>query len=81
MEQAGDYGTKVGLINTAASIFGWTSSYAVTDTANWKSGYCGWSTGIDGKRDENVAFIIVRPQKWTGDALNSEDQHQYVPGL
>lgn len=57
--------------NTAASIgAGWTSSYAVADTANWKSGYYAIDADYaDGKHDENVAFIVVRPQKRTGDVL------------
>ncbi len=59
------------LVNTAASLgAAWTVKDVVSGTEKWKSGYYVVDLiGDDGKRHENVAFIIVRPTRKSGDVL------------
>ena len=59
------------LTNTAASIGAdWDTSYTVDDTAKWRSGYYVIDViGADGKRQDDVAALIVRPTERSGDVL------------
>ena len=59
------------LVNTAASVgAGWTVTDVVSGTEKWKTGYYIVDIiGDDGKHQDNVAAIIVRPTKRTGDIL------------
>ena len=59
------------LSNTMASIGAdWSANYIVATNDKWTSGYYVIDViGADGKRQDNVASIIVKPTKRSGDIL------------
>jgi hypothetical protein len=57
-------------VTAAATGAGWVSAMSVTETAEWASGvYTIDVVGEDGKRDTNVASIVVTDRKRSGDIL------------